>query len=101
MSVAGNPVREGFVQGLARPGGNVTGLTFLADGRIEPKQLQLLKDAIPGLIRVGTLANRSSDRTVAGGINAAADALGLRVQTFEVSGSEEIRMSSGPWSAPV
>jgi putative ABC transport system substrate-binding protein len=88
MSAAGDPVREGFVQGLARPDGNVTGLTFLADGRIEPKQLQLLKEAIPGLSRVGVLANRSGDQTVADEINAAAGALALRVQTFEVSAFE-------------
>ncbi len=90
MAVAGDPVREGHVQSLARPGGNVTGLTFLAQGRIEPKQLELLKEAVSGLTRVGVLANRSGDPAVAEEINVAARALGLRLQTFEVSTPEEI-----------
>jgi putative ABC transport system substrate-binding protein len=90
MSAAGDPVREGFVQSLAHPGGNVTGLAFLAQGRIEPKQLELLREVVPGLKRVGVLANRSSEQVVADEIRAAAFTLGLQVQTFEVSRPEEL-----------
>jgi len=90
MAAAGDPVREGHVQSLARPGGNVTGLTLFAQGRLEPKQLQLLKEAVPGLTRVGVLANRSGDPEVAEEISAAARTLGLQLQTFEVSAPGEI-----------
>jgi ABC-type uncharacterized transport system substrate-binding protein len=90
MAVAYDPVREGHVQSLARPGGNVTGLTLAAQGRLEPKQLEMLKEAVSGLTRVGVLANRSGDAAAAEELNAAGRTLGLRLQTFEVSTSEEI-----------
>jgi putative ABC transport system substrate-binding protein len=90
MAVAGDPVGEGLVQSLARPGGHLTGLTYLAQGRIEPKQLELLREAVPGLTRVGILANRSGDPAVAKEISAAARTLGLQLKTFEVSGPEEL-----------
>jgi putative ABC transport system substrate-binding protein len=90
MAAAGDPVREGHVHSLARPGGNVTGLSIFPQGRIEPKQLELLKEAVPGLTRVGVLTNRSGDPAVAEDISAAARTLGLRIQTFEVSTPQEI-----------
>src|SRR5262245_6024338 len=90
MAVAYDPVREGHVQSLARPGGNVTGLTLAAQGRLEPKQLEMLKEAVSGLTRVGVLANRSGDAAAAAELDAAARTLNLRLQTFEVSASEEI-----------
>jgi putative ABC transport system substrate-binding protein len=90
MAVAVDPVRDGHVESLARPGGNVTGLTLTAQGQLEPKQLELLKEAVAGLTRVGMLANRSSDPAVAQEITAAARTLGLRLQTFEVSAPEDI-----------
>src|ERR1700730_1749713 len=45
-------VESGFVQSLARPGGNVTGITFQVQG---DKGLELLKEAVPTLVRVGYL----------------------------------------------
>jgi putative ABC transport system substrate-binding protein len=75
---------------LARPGGNVTGLSLAAQGRLEPKQLQMLKEAVSGLTRVGVLANRSGDPVAADELGAAARTLGVRLQTFEVSTSDEI-----------
>ena len=56
MAATNDPVREGLVESFARPGGNVTGLSVLPQGRIEPKQLELLKQAVPGLTHVGVLA---------------------------------------------
>jgi ABC-type uncharacterized transport system substrate-binding protein len=90
MAATNDPVGEGLVKSLARPGGNVTGLSILPQGRIEPKQLELLREAVPGLIRVGVLANRFSARVGAEEIDSAARALGLRVQTLEVSTPDEI-----------
>jgi putative ABC transport system substrate-binding protein len=56
MAPAGDPVGQGFVASLARPGGNITGLTGLT-AEISGKRLQLLRDAIPSLGRVAVLIN--------------------------------------------
>jgi putative ABC transport system substrate-binding protein len=57
MMFPGNPVASGLVAGLARPGGNITGLASNAGPEIYGKQLQLLKDALPHISRVGILMN--------------------------------------------
>jgi putative ABC transport system substrate-binding protein len=54
MANAGDPVGSGFVASLARPGGNVTGLSNLGT-ELNSKRLEVLKDAIPKLARVGFL----------------------------------------------
>jgi putative ABC transport system substrate-binding protein len=54
MANAGDPVGSGFVASLARPGGNVTGLSNLGP-ELNSKRLEVLKDAIPKLARVGLL----------------------------------------------
>jgi len=54
MTNAGDPVGEGMVTSLARPGGNVTGLSGLAP-ELNTKRLEILKDAVPKLARVGLL----------------------------------------------
>ena len=54
MTNATDPVRAGLVASLARPGGNVTGLSGLAD-ELNTKRLEILKDAVPKLVRVGLL----------------------------------------------
>jgi putative ABC transport system substrate-binding protein len=89
-ALGGNPVEQGLVQSLRRPGGNLTGLTLVAQGRIEPKQLELLKEAVPGLTRVCILANRVGDQAVVDALNAAAQVLELQLQTFQVSAQGEI-----------
>jgi putative ABC transport system substrate-binding protein len=53
MAVAGDPVAAGLVASLARPGGNVTGLSSLSE--LNTKRLEILKDAVPKLARVGLL----------------------------------------------
>lgn len=90
MAATNDPVREGLAESLARPGGNVTGLSILPQGRMEPKQLEMLKEVVPGLMRVGILTNRFSARIGAEEIDSAARALGLQVQTFEVSTPDDI-----------
>jgi putative tryptophan/tyrosine transport system substrate-binding protein len=50
----GDPVGDGFVASLARPGGNITGSTFLGPGLV-PKRLELLKEVVPRASRVATL----------------------------------------------
>jgi len=54
MANAANPVESGFIASLARPGGNITGLSNLAT-ELNSKRLEVLKDAVPGLARVGVL----------------------------------------------
>jgi ABC-type uncharacterized transport system substrate-binding protein len=54
VPVMGDPVRDGLVSSLARPGGNITGLTFLGP-ELLPKRLALLKEALPAASRVAAL----------------------------------------------
>jgi putative ABC transport system substrate-binding protein len=57
----GDPVGSGFIASLARPGGNVTGVTYsAADMGILAKQLELLKEAVPTVTRVAVLSNPSN-----------------------------------------
>jgi putative ABC transport system substrate-binding protein len=53
---SGDPVLAGFATSLSRPGGNMTGLTFMA-AELNAKRLQILRDAIPGLQRVAIIGN--------------------------------------------
>jgi len=59
MSTLPDPVREGFVAGLAHPGGNTTGITLDTE-ELAGKQLELLKEAVPGAARMGILRNPAS-----------------------------------------
>ena len=56
VTVPGDPVATGLVTSLARPGGNVTGLSFVGT-ELAGKQVELLKEAVPGLGRIAVLAN--------------------------------------------
>ncbi|HUC97848.1 MAG TPA: ABC transporter substrate-binding protein [Candidatus Polarisedimenticolaceae bacterium] len=56
FSISGDPVEAGLVASLARPGGNMTGMTFFASV-LAGKRVELLKEAVPGTARIGVLAN--------------------------------------------
>jgi len=56
MLGVGDPIKSGLVAGLARPGGNITGVTFFA-GELSAKWLELLKQAVPGAARIAVLLN--------------------------------------------
>jgi putative ABC transport system substrate-binding protein len=94
VMVAEDPVRDGFVASLARPGGNVTGVS-LAAYELTVKRLEILKTAIPHLARVGVLGNLAAvpqtvaavDRSHREGI---ARSLGLTVQLVDVKTGEEL-----------
>src|SRR5262245_60946138 len=58
MASSANPVGEGLVQSLARPGGNITGLTTSVGPEIEAKRLEFLKAMVPGVSRVAYLGSR-------------------------------------------
>ena len=57
MASSGEPVFEGIVASLARPGGNVTGLHVMAPPEVGGQRLRLLKEAVPGSSRIGILWN--------------------------------------------
>ena len=81
-----DPVRGGLIDSLARPGGNVTGVTLLS-GDLGGKRLELLKEAVPKLVRVAVLydpAISPSVREVKEVLPVAARALKLTVQLWEV-----------------
>ncbi len=82
-----DPVATGLVDSLARPGGNLTGLTTL--GReLSGKRLELLKEAVPGASRVGVLWDSNAPGPVLGfkEYEAAARALKIQLQSLEVRG---------------
>jgi putative tryptophan/tyrosine transport system substrate-binding protein len=57
LAIAGDPVALGLVASLARPGGNVTGLSALSS-ELNSKRLEILKETVPRLVRVGLLRSR-------------------------------------------
>jgi putative tryptophan/tyrosine transport system substrate-binding protein len=86
MGQGTDPVRAGLVESLARPGGNVTGLTVLAR-ELGGKRLELLKEAVPKLARVAVLydpANPVSLHEVKELLPADARALKLTIQPWEI-----------------
>jgi putative ABC transport system substrate-binding protein len=90
MVLGNDPVRQGFVASLARPGGNVTGLASL-NPQLIGKRLQLLKETVPGLSRVAFVWNASPDRAYeVQDAELAARALGLHVQPFEARRPEDL-----------
>jgi len=79
----GDPVEAGFVASLARPGGNITALTVLAD-ELAGKRLELIKEAIPKVSRVAVLRHFTSDVSHLKATEAAAPSLRLHLQVLEV-----------------
>jgi putative tryptophan/tyrosine transport system substrate-binding protein len=91
MSQVNDPVGSGLVASLARPGGNVTGLTVMSPDLLG-KQLQLLKEVVPTVSRVALLRNpdNPADTAILREAEAAAQALGVRLQTLEARNPPEI-----------
>jgi putative ABC transport system substrate-binding protein len=93
FSNVGDPVESGLVTNLARPGGNVTGLSSLGP-ELVGKRLELLKQAVPGVSRVavlwlpGALGERT-DKDMLTRADVAARALGVRLQFVEARGADE------------
>ncbi len=93
MATAADAVGSGLVAGLAWPGGNITGTSFLG-AELVPKRLELLKEAVPGMTRVGVLSHPGvpSEGTVKIMLEeteAAARALRVRLQRLEARGPNE------------
>ena len=90
MVAVGNPVENGIVADLSKPGGNVTGSTFFADESCR-KLLQLLKEAAPRLRSVALFVNPGNPAAVPLMKQMRTDtvALGMQTQVVEVSGSND------------
>ena len=88
-----DPVSSGLVGSLARPGGNLTGLLSLPTPELLGKNLELLKQAVPGVHRVAALWHRDypepTQKIILGAPDKAARALGLRLQFVEARGGPE------------
>ena len=96
MVIANEPVRQGFAVSFARPGGNLTGLSQM-NVQLIGKQLQLLKETVPGLARVAFLWNpaipdRAYERSET---EAVAQALALRVHPLEARSPAEVEAAMG------
>src|SRR2546422_6630713 len=91
MSTVADAVGSGLVAGLARPGGNVTGLTVMSPD-LAGKQLQLLKEVVPKVSQVAFLRNPDNPSGAAWSreAEAAARVLGVRLQTLEARNPQEI-----------
>jgi len=91
MGFDDDPVGNGFVKSLARPGGNITGLSALAP-EISGKQLELLREIVPRLSRVVVLGTsiRPGNRQALEEIEVAAQAFGMKLQYLDVLGPKDI-----------
>jgi putative ABC transport system substrate-binding protein len=96
MTLEGDPVGSGFVASLARPGGNITGLSVLAP-ELSGKMLELLTEIVPKLSRVavlGTSTQPGSAQALAE-VEKAAKAFGVKLQYLDVMNSSEIATAFG------
>src|SRR5262245_11139247 len=89
-SLAADPIETGLIASLARPGGNITGMTEMA-AHLSGKRLELLKETIPGLARVAVFWNSPNPAygPVLKGLEEAAPLLRLTLQRLEVRVPED------------
>ena len=88
MTISADPVGTGFIESLARPGGNITGLTVPAP-ELVGKRLELLKEAVPGMSRVAVLGESVQYEWSA--LAEATQALGLQLHALRVDSPDEFR----------
>ena len=91
FSAAGDPVKLGLVDSLARPGGNATGVNFF-QAELGAKQLGLLRELLPTAARIGLLVNPANANVegVTKDVEAAASAIGVQIDVLGASDSREI-----------
>ena len=89
MAVSGDPVASGFVASLARPGGNITGLSIISP-ELSGKRLELLKEVVPGLSRVGVLRAPKAHGPAWKEVEPAARTLGLKLQPLDVESPDDL-----------
>jgi len=91
MTGTADPVGAGFVASLARPGGNITGVSLLM-AELPGKRLELLKETVPQSTRVAVLANPDNPvyEALRNNLTVAARALGLHLHVVEVHSADEL-----------
>ena len=91
MAASGDPVGTGVVTGLARPGGNVTGLTSIT-AEMSSKRVQLMKETIPGMQRVGNMITMGNAALVTQweAVQQASRAMGLQPRLLDVRKSDDL-----------
>src|SRR3712207_4282048 len=96
MASVGDPISTGVVSNLAHPGGNITGLTSL-NNELENKRLELLRELVPGLSRLGVLANATNPYSAETVQRArqAAEAIGLTLELAWVKAQNDIESELG------
>jgi ABC-type uncharacterized transport system substrate-binding protein len=90
--VSQDPVKLGLIASLARPGGNMTGINFFT-GELAAKRLEILRELVPGAVRVAVLVNptnRPNADTTLRDVAGAARGMGLQIQILNASTSREI-----------
>src|SRR5689334_14841402 len=100
MVYVANPVEDGLIASLARPGGNLTGVTFVVSPEIVGKYLELLKEAVSSVSRVAVLLPQSTQPIFLKEAEAAAQTLAIKLQPIKVQSPDELegafaRMSTG------
>jgi putative tryptophan/tyrosine transport system substrate-binding protein len=92
MAVTGDAVATGLVSSLARPGGNLTGLTTMVPD-LEGKRLEILREVLPNLVTVGVLLNTSNPLTAIQWEQSktSAKALGIQLQPIELQRPEDLK----------
>jgi len=91
--VSGDPVAGGLAQSLAKPGGNLTGVSYYAT-ELTAKRLELLKELIPGIATVGVLANPSvSYLPFEQDTKQAAGQLGIALRIHQVSAAADLKVA--------
>ena len=99
MATFGDAVATGIVANLAHPGGNVTGSTFFSP-EITAKRLELLKEVVPSLTRVGVLLIRDNEMNGPSLelMEGTAKALGVGLQPFEARGPADFESAFSAWA---
>ena len=87
MTIVGDPIADGFIGSLSKPGGNITGLTQIA-AELGGKRLELLKEAFPKVSRVAVLVDPASSAQgmIGRDTRMAAEALGVKLLSLELRG---------------
>jgi len=88
-----DPVAARLVVSLARPGGNITGLTNLA-AKLHAKQMELLKEAFPQISRVAIIWPRAHKHHAMKEVEAVGQALGIQIQSLVVTGRRSVSLES-------
>ena len=94
FTTGGDPVKDGLVASLSRPGGNVTGVTLFF-GELEAKRLELLRELVPGARLIASLLNPNNPNAEARSkpLRAAARAIGLQIHVVNATNENEIESS--------